>query len=397
MTSVFVSPAAGCISSPTGAARPSSAAAAPKRTRGSCDTRCCRCSSARGSSRSAACGRGPAGRNSAPRGDLGRARRAPHCAGAVVFPVWVPVPPSPRQHRHEVVVAQPRPLERAKLFFFRHFERAFVLLLVLAMVGIHGFVEQKFAFLSFYYLPMMLAGFYGGRRFAVMAGVFVVALGFYSAALLTLVPWAGFLILTGYVVGGLAEQRAARLSEVKNAYLATLELLAYHSESTERHQQGHSNRVADVAAAIARELELPGEDVEDLHVAALLHEVGTRDQRLLRLLSRSVTDSAVPVARAMRGAAQIIGEYGHYYEIVGEDWDIEALPIPATVKILAVADAFETLQMATPVRPAFPKWSALEEVEKGAGKTFSKDAVRALRAVAGRPEVAGLAAELRVV
>jgi len=30
-------------------------------------------------------------------------------------------------------LAQPRPLERAKLFFFRHFERIFVLLLVLAM------------------------------------------------------------------------------------------------------------------------------------------------------------------------------------------------------------------------------------------------------------------------
>src|SRR2546422_723045 len=55
----------------------------------------------------------------------------------------------------------------------------------------------------------------------------------------------------------------------------------------------------------------------------------------------------------MRGAAEIIGEYGHYYEIVGEDWDIEALPLPATVKILAVADAFETQQMATPV-PASP-------------------------------------------
>src|SRR2546422_11089284 len=58
------------------------------------------------------------------------------------------------------------------------------------------------------------------------------------------------------------------------------------------------------------------------------HEVGTRDQRLLRLLSRSVTGSSVGVARAMRGAAEIIGEYGHYYEIVGEDWDIEALPLP---------------------------------------------------------------------
>src|SRR3989442_2241178 len=200
------------------------------------------------------------------------------------------------------------------------------------MLGIHAVVEDKFAFLSFYYLPMILAGFYGGHRFAVLAGVFVVALiffdqyvqgigmlpGFYSGALLALVPWGGFLILTGYVVGSLAEQRESRLGDVKNAYLATLELLAYHIESTEHHQEGHSNRVAQVAAAIARELKLPADDVENLHVAALLHEVGARDQRLLSLLSRAVTDATVPVARAMRGAAEIIAEYGHYYEIVGD-------------------------------------------------------------------------------
>src|SRR5207244_9149204 len=109
--------------------------------------------------------------------------------------------PSPRGH----CVAQPRPRERAKLFFFRHFERIFVLVLVLAMAAIHALVDQKFAFLSFYYLPMILAGFYGGRRFAVMAGVFVVALVFYyqyfvgldmlpgfsASPLPALVPWAG--------------------------------------------------------------------------------------------------------------------------------------------------------------------------------------------------------------
>ena len=61
-------------------------------------------------------------------------------------------------------MAQPRPLERAKLFFFRHFERIFVLFLVLAMAAIHALVDQKFAFLSFYYLPMMLAGRSEERR-----------------------------------------------------------------------------------------------------------------------------------------------------------------------------------------------------------------------------------------
>jgi response regulator RpfG family c-di-GMP phosphodiesterase len=220
--------------------------------------------------------------------------------------------------------------------------------------------------------------------------------GLSESAMLTLVPWAGFLILTGYVVGGLAEQRAARLADLRNAYLATLEVLTYHIESAESHQEGHSTRVAELSAAMASELKLSETEVENIRIAALLHEVGTADQRLLRLLSRSVTDESVTVARALRGAAEIIAEYAHYYEIVGDDWDIEALPMAITVKILAVADAFETLQMATPVRHAFTRWSALEEVEKGAGKTFAREAVRALRVVAGRPEMAAPVKALRV-
>jgi len=297
-------------------------------------------------------------------------------------------------------VVQQRPLERTKQFFFRNFERILVVLLVASLLLINSLIEQKFAFLSFYYLPIILAGFFGGRRFAVVSGVFIASLvlffqatgglgmeaGLTQDALLTLVPWAGFLILTGYVVGGLAEQRAERLADLKNAYLSTLEVLTYHIESAERHQEGHSTRVAWLAAEMGAELKLSESEMENVRIAALLHEVGIADQRLLRLLSRSVTDESLTVARALRGAAEIIAEYSHYYEIVGDDWDIEALPMAPTVKILAVADAFETLQIATPVRPAFTRWSALEEVEKGAGKTFAREAVRALRVVAGRPE-----------
>jgi len=307
-------------------------------------------------------------------------------------------------------VLQQRSLERAKQLFLRHFERLLVLLLVASLLVINALIDQKIAFLSFYYLPIILAGFFGGRRFAVVSGVFIASLvvffqatrglgmeaGLTEDVLLTLIPWAGFLILTGYVVGGLAEQRAARLTDLKNAYLATLEVLTYHIESAERHQEGHSTRVAQLAADVGAELKLSENEVENLRIAALLHEVGTADQRLLRLLSRSVTDESLAVARALRGAAEIIAEYSHYYEIVGDDWDIEALPMAVTVKVLAVADAFETLQTATPVRPAFTRWSALEEVEKGAGRTFAREAVRALRVVAGRPEVAGPIKNLKV-
>jgi HD-GYP domain-containing protein (c-di-GMP phosphodiesterase class II) len=299
-------------------------------------------------------------------------------------------------------VLQQRPLDRAKQFVFKNFERILVLLLVASLLVINSLIEQKVAFLSFYYLPIILAGFFGGRRFAVVSGLFIASLvlffqatqglgmaeGLTQDSLMTLIPWAGFLILTGYVVGGLAEQRSARLTDLKNAYMATLEVLTFHIESAERHQEGHSTRVAQLAADMGAELRLSEIELENLRIAALLHEVGTADQRLLRLLSRSVTDESLAVARALRGAAEIIAEYSHYYEIVGDDWDIEAMPMAVTVKVLAVADAFETLQTATPVRPAFTRWSALEEVEKGAGKTFAREAVRALRVVAGRPEVA---------
>jgi len=292
-------------------------------------------------------------------------------------------------------------------FVLKYFERVLVLLLVASLLVINSLIEQKFAFLSFYYLPIILAGFYGGRRFAVVSGLFIVSLVFFlqatqgmgmeagltQDAFLTLVPWAGFLILTGYVVGGLAEQRAARLTDLKNAYLATLEVLTFHIESAKTNQEGHSARVAELAAAMGAELKLSDGELENLRIASLLHEVGTADQRLLKLLSRSVTDESLAVARALRGAAEIIAEYSHYYEIVGDDWDIEALPMAITVKVLAVADAFETLQMATPVRPAFTRWSALEEVEKSAGKTFAREAVRALRVVAGRPELTAPAAK----
>src|SRR2546428_9126678 len=126
--------------------------------------------------------------------------------------------------------------------------------------------------------------------------------GCYGDALLALVPWAGFLILTGYVVGRLAEQREARLGDVKNAYLATLELLTYHIESTERNQQGHSNRVADVAVAVPRGVELPPKDPEKPPGAAPPRAGGTRAPRPLRLLSRAGHPPAGAPAPAARRA-----------------------------------------------------------------------------------------------
>jgi hypothetical protein len=266
--------------------------------------------------------------------------------------------------------------------------------LVASLLLIHFFVDYKLAFLSFYYLPIIVAGFLIGKKGAVWAALFSVLLvTFFSAVtglggmpglsamtLAFLVPWGGFLILTGYTVGTLADQRSARAEDVKRTYVALLELLTFHLDSADRQRHGHSYRVAERCLAIGRQLLVSEQQLEELRVAALVHELGPQDPRLSRLFAefpRQIHE--VPVAASMRAALDVVSAYGKYHELVGSEWPVDALRIPVSVKILAVADAYETLLVPTDTRPAFAPWNALEEVDRGAGSAFATEVVQALR------------------
>ena len=286
-------------------------------------------------------------------------------------------------------------LEQTKRFVYRHFERLLVVFLVASLLLIQQFIEYKLAFLSFYYLPIIAAGFLVGRRMAVWAAVFVVLLvsflqafqglggppGLRTEELMFLVPWGGFLILTGYCVGVLAEQRQARTDDVRGTYLTMLELLTIHVDSSDRMRRGHSYRVGERSVVLAKELGLTDVQQEDLRVAGLLHEIGPRDPRLVRVMSE------IPAARdsklsSMRSALRLVDEYSHYHEVVSAGWPVDDTRISIGAKILAVADAFETLQTPTQTRQAFAPWTAMEEIERGGGTTFASEVVKALRKTA---------------
>lgn len=284
--------------------------------------------------------------------------------------------------------------ERLKSFVTEHFEQVLVVFLVASLVLIHWYVDEKVAFLSFYYLPVIVAGFELGRRGGVFSALLIVVLvaffqavvglagepGFADRVTITLVPWAGFLILTGYVVGLLSEQRSQKLAELKDAYITMLELLIYHLESSERHARGHSFRVGARAAGIARALGLKDEEVERVHVAGLLHELSPSDPRLMRLFENFPGGATeLPIAASMRAALDLVREYAGYYEHVGGDFPVDHLKLALGTKILAVADAFETLQVGTGSRPALTSWAAVEEIAKGQGVTFATHVVQALR------------------
>ena len=129
-------------------------------------------------------------------------------------------------------------MDRIKPYLLKHIEDTIVLSILGAAVFINYFVyANKLAFLDMFYLLVVLAGYYIGKRFAIlgaffiilMVWVFILADGnkYYSAgdafeANLNLTVWGGFLILAAWLIGTLSEnlrrelQASQRLREDLN-------------------------------------------------------------------------------------------------------------------------------------------------------------------------------------
>jgi len=107
-------------------------------------------------------------------------------------------------------------MEKIKSYLLANFEHSFILVILVTVVLINYYIPQKLAFLNFYFLPIILAGYYLGLRLSVLGAFLCITL---ITIYITLYPflftmpatrvdlylhvaaWGGFLILSGTVVG----------------------------------------------------------------------------------------------------------------------------------------------------------------------------------------------------
>jgi len=109
---------------------------------------------------------------------------------------------------------------RLRNFIVRHLEFLFILLVAMIVVVVFYLLPYKIAFLNFFYLPVLVAAYFLGKRAAVMGAVLCFLSGILFAyyrpewftvtgthlnAFLALATWGGFLILTSAAIGTLQE------------------------------------------------------------------------------------------------------------------------------------------------------------------------------------------------
>jgi len=311
-------------------------------------------------------------------------------------------------------------MERVKQFFLKHFEFVLVAAVVVSVFVAHLLIERRSAFLSFYYLPVLLSGYYLGKRqavatavFSVLAVVILVVLtpkAFLSATdsslylTLDLVSWGAFLLLTAAVVGILFEAKQAQFEQLRVAYVGIVEILAKYLEVGDRYTQGHSLRVANLATDLAVAMHLSEGDVENIRTAALLHDIGKVEVsgNLIQKAAELTTKEKAAVDRHSDKGAEILKSVGgvlkdavplvlyhHRVYEQAENGESEGTPhseIPFGAHIIAVADAYDAIITDRPYRKGRPPWQALQEIERCTPKQFNPDVVRAFRQMSGALE-----------
>ncbi|MDR7498019.1 MAG: response regulator [Armatimonadota bacterium] len=193
---------------------------------------------------------------------------------------------------------------------------------------------------------------------------------------------------------------AARTRELEETHVELLERLAVAAECRDDATGQHTRRVGEHAAAIAAQVGLPAGWIETIRRAAPLHDVGkigVPDAILLKPAGLTAAEFEVIKTHTTIGGRILAG--GRYEllrtaEAVArhhhERWDGTGYPhglrgeeIPLEARVVAVADAYDSMTHDRPYRKALRARDAWEILWGGAGTQWDASLVEALSAAMG--------------
>ena len=209
-----------------------------------------------------------------------------------------------------------------------------------------------------------------------------------------------------------AERVAATIEEVRKKLVETVGALARSMEAKDYYTGGHTERVSDIAVALAKHLGYEGIELDAVEIGALLHDIGKIGipERILHKPG-PLDDEEWKVMKEHPVISEYILQEVDLDPIVlqiarssHERMDGKGYPdgkaaeeIPMPARIVLVADAFDALTSDRPYRSARAVTAAMDELRAHSGTQFCPKVIAALDALyREEPSLLG-AATLRAV
>jgi putative nucleotidyltransferase with HDIG domain len=189
----------------------------------------------------------------------------------------------------------------------------------------------------------------------------------------------------------------------------TLRLAARALDARDKYTESHSERVADLSAQIADRLGLGAYEVDRIRTGGLLHDLGKlgiRDE-ILNKAGPLTNDEWDRMKEHPDLGADLIAEHSalvhlaplvrHHHERLdglGYPQGLSGEEIPIGARIIAVADAFDTITGPRIYRrDSLAPGPAVENISAGTGTRYDPNVVNALRLIHGLPSLADLRGE----
>ena len=186
--------------------------------------------------------------------------------------------------------------------------------------------------------------------------------------------------------------------ELHTSLEETVKSLAMAAEKRDPYTAGHQMRVDMLACAIAKELGLPEKQIEGLHFAALLHDIGklslpseylAKPARLSaqeRAIIRCHTEVGYDILKNIPfpwPVAEIVYQHHEHLDGSGYPRGLTDKELLLEAKILTVADVVEAMSSHRPYRPSLGLDTAQDEIRSGRGVLYHAESVDAcLRLIA---------------
>jgi HD-GYP domain-containing protein (c-di-GMP phosphodiesterase class II) len=187
------------------------------------------------------------------------------------------------------------------------------------------------------------------------------------------------------------EEKVKEQTDVINSmYVRSIDAMIKALEAKDFYSRGHSQRVTFYSVAIAEELGMTGQELENLHRASVLHDLGKIGVReaVLNKPGKLTEMEFAEIVRHPGTAVRILEPIPFFHKLLPailhhhERFDGKGYPsrlagrnIPLASRIMAIADTFDAMTSTRAYRKALPVADAIAEIRRCSGTQFDPDIV----------------------
>jgi putative nucleotidyltransferase with HDIG domain len=189
-----------------------------------------------------------------------------------------------------------------------------------------------------------------------------------------------------------AIENGTLFAQLHQSYVKTIQSLVATMELKDSYTSGHSENVSRYGAALAREMELSANEIDEIAIGGILHDIGKigSSEDILLKVGRLTEEEFERMKDHPKNAVKILNPAGlsenilkivlhHHEKCDGTGYPSGLLrdQIPLGSRILMVADTIDAMTSNRPYRKALSIDKLEEELKKYTGPQFDPDVVSA--------------------